>query len=206
MTTGTDTERTRGRPTAAGLPGTPQGERERPDQEIRRLADEAEAGYDPARLRRVSGGPSASSIHEGFVLRPGSADDAGWMADLKAEAMRADLERLGRWDPVWARQRFLDAYVPANTSVIEVGGRVAGIVAARKEADVVWIEHFYLHAHAQGHGLGGRVLDEVMSGAGDERPFALVVVRESAARRLYERHGFVHRSDAENGVDQVFST
>lgn len=54
-----------------------------------------------------------------FVLRPAVGEDAQWMADLKADAMRADLERLGYWDRDWARSRFLDAYVSANTSIIQ---------------------------------------------------------------------------------------
>jgi len=44
------------------------------------------------------------------------------MADLKAMAMRPDLERLGYWDLDRVRQRFLDTYVPENTSVVVLDG------------------------------------------------------------------------------------
>jgi hypothetical protein len=80
-------------------------------------------------------------VSPNFVLRPAAADDASWLADLKADAMRGDLERLGYWDRDWARQRFLDSYVPANTSVIYSDNRVAGIIAVRTEPDAIWIEH-----------------------------------------------------------------
>jgi GNAT superfamily N-acetyltransferase len=154
------------------------------------------------------GGRAAQSkvVAKDFVLRPASDDDAEWMADLKAEAMRADLERLGYWDRDWARGRFLEAYVAANTMIIETEDRIAGIIAVRPERDAIWIEHFYLYAWAQGQGLGGRVLDHVMAWHRDHRPFTLAIDRGSAVRRLYERHGFIYRYDADNGVDQVFTT
>lgn len=71
-----------------------------------------------------------------WSLRPATPDDADWLADLKAEAMRPDLERLGLWDREWARRRFLDAFVPANSQVIEMDGRSVRVVAVRPDADV----------------------------------------------------------------------
>lgn len=143
--------------------------------------------------------------HRGWSLRPATAQDASWMADLKAQAMREDLQRLGYWDRDWARQRFLDSYVPANTSVIVgPGGQVAGCIAVRGEPDAWWIEHFYLHAQTQGRGLGGQVLRHVIAERHDGRPFRLALDRGSRVRALYERHGFTHHHDHDNGVDQIF--
>lgn len=141
-----------------------------------------------------------------WSLRPGTLDDAEWMADLKVVAMRPDLERLGYWDRDWARQRLLDTYIPENTSVITLDGEIAGCIAVRPESDALWIEHFYLHPRVQGHGLGGQILNHVMTTRREQRPFMLAIDRGSAVRRLYERHGFTYQYDDENGVDQVFST
>ncbi|MNJ03148.1 hypothetical protein D3C73_1633580 [compost metagenome] len=47
----------------------------------------------------------------------------------------------------------------------------------------------------QGRGLGSAVLHHVLSASLDERPFRLNVLQGSAARRLYERHGFVLESE-----------
>lgn len=125
-----------------------------------------------------------------FALRPAVAADADWMVGLRVEVMRDDLERLGRWNPVRARERFLDAYVPAHTSVIETGGAAVGLIAVRPEPDAIWIEHFYLASHVQGHGLGSAVLARVLSANASALPFRLNVLVGSPARRLYERHGF----------------
>ena len=121
------------------------------------------------------------------------------MAELRAIVMRPDLERLGRYDPVRVRQRFLDAFAPEHTRVIVVDGEDVGLIAVRGEPDAVWIEHFYLAPGSQGRGLGSAVLAAVLveASVGEERPFRLNVLQGSPARRLYERNGFVlEREDA----------
>ncbi|MBP2459063.1 GNAT superfamily N-acetyltransferase [Clavibacter michiganensis] len=132
-----------------------------------------------------------------WILRPALPDDATWMAELRAVALRPDLERLGRWDPVRVRRRFLDGWAPTRTSVIRVAGRDAGLIACRDEPDAHWVEHFYLDPALQGQGIGGEVLRDLMARHDDDRPFRLDVLQGSAARRLYEREGFrVEREDA----------
>jgi GNAT superfamily N-acetyltransferase len=143
-------------------------------------------------------------VDKTWELRSASPADAHWLADLKARAMRPDLERLGLWDRDWARRRFLDAYVATNTDIIEVDGSPMGVIAVRAEVDAQWIEHFYLDPAVQGRGIGSQVLRHVMDVHRDARPFRLAIDRGSAARRLYERVGFVHLYDDGNGVDQIF--
>ncbi|WP_306875692.1 GNAT family N-acetyltransferase [Arthrobacter bambusae] len=134
-----------------------------------------------------------------FSLRPALPSDAGWIAELRAVVMRADLERLGRWDPLRVRGRFLNAFQPEHTFVIAVEEQVAGVIAVRPEPDALWIEHFYLAPEFQGKGLGAGVLRRIMGGSKDHRPFRLNVLQGSPARRLYERHGFV--LETEDPVD-----
>ncbi|WP_311136347.1 GNAT family N-acetyltransferase [Clavibacter capsici] len=81
--------------------------------------------------------------------------------------------------------------------MIRVDGRDAGLIACREEPDAHWVEHFYLDPAAQGRGIGGEVLRDLMDRHDDGRPFRLDVLQGSAARRLYERAGFrVEREDA----------
>jgi GNAT superfamily N-acetyltransferase len=131
-------------------------------------------------------------------LRPASPADADWVAELRADVMRPDLERVGVFSPVRVRQRFLDAYEPTLTSIIVLDGAEVGSIAVRPDGDAHWIEHFYLATSAQGRGVGGAVLRRVL----DALPgtVRIDVLRGSAARRLYERHGFVHEST--DGVDE----
>jgi GNAT superfamily N-acetyltransferase len=132
-----------------------------------------------------------------WTLRPATGDDALWMAELRAVVMRPDLERLGRYDSHRVRQRFLDAYRAEHTQVVEVDGEPVGLFAVRPEPEERWFEHLYLRSDLQGRGLGGQLLVHALGGDDDPRPFRLNVLQGSAARRLYERHGFaVEHEDA----------
>lgn len=130
-----------------------------------------------------------------FVLRPSVPTDAAWIAELRAVVMRPDLERLGRFDPVRVRERFLNGFQPEHTYIIHSDGVDAGVIAVRPEPDARWIEHFYVAPAHQGRGLGGAVLRHVMEASVDERPFRLNVLQGSAARPLYARHGFILESE-----------
>jgi GNAT superfamily N-acetyltransferase len=140
------------------------------------------------------------SIMESWRLRAASMKDRDAVADLRATVLRADLERLGRFDEHRVRQRLRDGFVPAHTWVIEVDGGFAGCVALRRAPDGYWLEHFYLLPELQGAGIGTAVLCELLERCDAEGvPVRLNVLRGSAARRLYERHGFT--VETEDAVD-----
>ncbi len=127
----------------------------------------------------------------GWGIRPASAADVEAVAELRAVVLRADLERLGRYDEHRVRQRLRDGFAPEHTWVIEVGGAFAGCVALRPAADSHWLEHFYLAPHLQGSGIGTAVLRELLERCDlDGTLVRLNVLRGSPARRLYERHAF----------------
>ncbi|MGW3460559.1 GNAT family N-acetyltransferase [Streptomyces olivaceoviridis] len=135
-----------------------------------------------------------------WSVRPASGTDVEAVAELRAVVLRADLERLGRYDERRVRQRLRDGFVPAHTWVIEVGGAFAGCVALRPAEDAHWLEHFYLAPHLQGNGIGAAVLRGLLERCDrDGVPVRLNVLRGSPARRLYERHGFT--LDTEDPVD-----
>lgn len=135
-------------------------------------------------------------------LRASIAQDIEWLVELRAEVLRADLERLGRYDSVRVRQRMRDGFVPANTKVIVVDGEDVGSITVRADNEAQWIEHFYLAPAVQGRGIGTVVLATVLE-SNDARPFRLNVLQGSPARRLYQRHGFT--VDTEDAVDVFMS-
>jgi GNAT superfamily N-acetyltransferase len=135
-----------------------------------------------------------------WVMRAASAADVDVVAELRAVVLRADLERLGRYDEQRVRQRLRDRFEPGHTQIIEAEGAFGGCVALRPEGEVRWLEHFYLASHLQGLGIGSAVLGEVLRRCDrDGVTVRLRVLQGSAARRLYQRHGFV--VDREDEVD-----
>ncbi|MEV4497106.1 GNAT family N-acetyltransferase [Micromonospora arborensis] len=135
-----------------------------------------------------------------WKLRRALATDVDAVADLRAVVLRADLERLGRYDEQRVRQRLRDGFAPAYTWVVEVDGAFAGCVALRPADDARWLEHFYLAPHLQGGGIGTAVLRELLEQCDrDGARVRLNVLQGSPARRLYERHGFT--LETEDPVD-----
>lgn len=133
-----------------------------------------------------------SAHGSGWVLRSTEQADVEVIAELRATVMRADLERLGRFDEQRVRQRLRDSLSPQYTSIIEIDRELAGCVTVQPAQEGQWLEHFYLAPHHQGRGLGSAVLRAVLARVDAQGVSVRVnVLQGSAARRLYERHGFV---------------
>ncbi|WP_443059779.1 GNAT family N-acetyltransferase [Streptomyces sp. NBC_00467] len=109
--------------------------------------------------------------------------------------MRADLERLGRYDEDRVRQRLRDSFSTQHTSIIVIDHELAGCVTVRPADGRLWLEHFYLAQRHQGRGVGSAVLRMVLERIDEQgMTVALNVLQGSAARQLYERHGFTVES------------
>ncbi len=110
---------------------------------------------------------------------------------IRLAAMRESLERLGRFDPRRARDRFLSGFDPALTRHIVVDGVRAGFVVVRPQLDGLLLDHLYILPATQGRGVGGSVMRQLLAEA-DAHGATLRVgaLRASAANRFYERHGF----------------
>lgn len=135
-----------------------------------------------------------------LTWRSAEVDDGPAIAEIRALVLRASLERLGRYDDVRVRERFLTAYEPDHTLVLQGSTGPVGSIAVRPSADGTWIEHFYLHPSQQGRGLGSLVMHALTHAADAEAmTLRLNVLQRSDARRLYERHDFV--LDHEDQID-----
>lgn len=120
-----------------------------------------------------------------------SASDADALADLRVEAMRESLERIGRFDPQRARSRFLAGFAPEVTREIRVGGERAGFFALRTEPGGLLLDHLYVRPSHQSRGIGSAVLSSVFAEA-DARglPVRVGALRGSESNSFYRRHGF----------------
>ena len=129
--------------------------------------------------------------------RVGEADFEALLA-LRIATLRDSLERLGRFDPLRARERFRSTFRPHDTRRIWVGDTAAGCVATWAEGDAVRLEHFYIAAAFQGRGLGSAVIERLLhEPAHAGRRFLVGALRGSDANRFYARHGFVLKAESE---------
>ena len=126
-----------------------------------------------------------------ITFLPVSAADFDALADLRVSAMRESLERVGRFDPVRARERLRGSFSPEHTRFIALEGAKVGFYAARPSAEGLHLDHLYIHPSHQSRGIGGTALEAICKEA-DVRKVSVLVgaLKESASNRFYQRHGF----------------
>ncbi len=127
-----------------------------------------------------------------ITFEPVEATDADALASIRVEAMRESLERVGRFDPQRARDRFLSDFSPNHTFRILLSDEEVGFYVVKPEADGFLLDHLYVKPLHQGKGIGAAVLADVFALA-DQAGVSVRVgaLKESDSNRFYIRHGFV---------------
>lgn len=117
--------------------------------------------------------------------------DLDALVAIRIEAMRESLERIGRFDPDRARERFRSGFAPEHTRHIEVRGERVGFVVTKPCSDHLLLDHLYIKPAHQGAGIGSQVLRLVFDQAASLRlPVKVGALQQSDANRFYQRHGF----------------
>lgn len=125
------------------------------------------------------------------TFAPVKAVDAENLAQLRIAAMRESLERVGRFDPQRARDRFLKSFEPSLTRHIILDGQKAGCLVVRPGDNHLLLDHLYIHPAYQGKGIGAAVLATVFAQADAlGKSVRVGALRESASNGFYLRHGF----------------
>jgi GNAT superfamily N-acetyltransferase len=136
------------------------------------------------------GSPVAYSIAD--------SSDAEALVTLRIEAMRESLERIGRFDPERARQRFLAGFSPEYTRRIQANGELVGFFVVKPHEDGLLLDHLYVHPHHQGKGIGAAALLCVLHEAEAKGCSVRVgALRGSPSNHFYARHGFVLVEESE---------
>lgn len=134
-------------------------------------------------------------------FEPASAQDVEDLAALRVVAMRPSLERVGRFDPQRARDRFLANFTPSCTQHLVVEGHRVGFVVVRHQADHLLLDHLCVQPAHQGKGIGAAVLAVVFADADAQgMPVRVGALRASDSNRFYIRHDFelVEESEWDN--------
>ncbi len=106
--------------------------------------------------------------------------------------MQESLERLGRFDPHRARERFAAGFEPARTRHIVVNDERVGFVVVKPADGLLLLDHLYIASAWQGRGIGAAVLVQIFAEADAQGvPLRVGALRQSASNRFYQRHGFV---------------
>ena len=145
--------------------------------------------------------PVAPNQNSSVILVPAQQSDLDNLVAIRIEAMRESLERVGRFDPVRARERFISGFEARNTHYIEVSGERVGFVVVKHHHNELLLDHLYVRPSAQGSGIGSAVLAHIFKVADAAAlPIKVGALKESASNRFYIRHGFhfVESSEFDN--------
>ncbi|MBP0465845.1 GNAT family N-acetyltransferase [Roseomonas sp. PWR1] len=129
-----------------------------------------------------------------FRLRPVGEADFAPLLDLSIRVLRADLDRVGRFDPARRAARMRAVFDPATLSAIEVEGTLAGCIGCTPHPDHVEVHSFYLDPAAQGRGLGTAVLAAALAPHAG-LPVRIEVLKGAPVHRFWERQGFVRSGE-----------
>ncbi|MFA6312952.1 MAG: GNAT family N-acetyltransferase [Sterolibacterium sp.] len=120
---------------------------------------------------------------------------------IRIEAMRESLERIGRFDPVRARERFRSGFSPEHTCRVLVDGECVGFVVVKPQDDGLLLDHLYVQPRSQRRGIGAAVLAHLFAEADASKlPMRVGALRDSDSNRFYARHGFqlIERGESDN--------
>ena len=140
----------------------------------------------------------------GITFSDVTASDFEELVALRIAAMRASLERVGRFDPARARERLRRSFHPEQTKFIVWGGRRVGFHTFREADDGFHLDHFYIHPDCQSLGIGSSVMRGLLAQSdARQMPVRLGALRESAANRFYQRHGFTKTAEDEWDIHYI---
>ncbi|WP_338413010.1 GNAT family N-acetyltransferase [uncultured Sphaerotilus sp.] len=140
----------------------------------------------------------SSAARPRLQLTPAGEGDFEALLALRMAAMRESLTRLGHFDPQRARERLSRGYNPAHTRHILRDGELVGFVVVIPRPHDLLLDHLYIHPSAQGEGIGGWVMRQVLAEA-DVRtmPMSVTALKHTDATRFYQRHGFILEAEGE---------
>ncbi|WP_210712408.1 GNAT family N-acetyltransferase [Pseudomonas sp. MWU349] len=138
------------------------------------------------------------------ALLPTSLSDLETLVQMRIAAMRESLERLGRFDPQRARERFAASFAAERCHFILSDGQPVGFIQSQSHGDHLRLQHLYVLPQFQGRGLGAKALEQLLERSANEQlPIHLDALRGSDSNRFYRRLGFVQVGESEWDIHYV---
>jgi N-acetylglutamate synthase-like GNAT family acetyltransferase len=128
------------------------------------------------------------------MIRPADIQEAYMIADIVADAARAYRGAIPSacWHEPYFTPSEVEREIAAGVEfwVYEDNGRLTGVMGLQDKGDVMLIRHAYVRTACQRTGVGGRLLDHLLSRAAAKPVLVGTWAAASWAIRFYEQHGF----------------
>lgn len=123
-------------------------------------------------------------------FRPATEAYFDYILDLSIRTMRAHLERVGRFDTERRRARMRQHLEAGSLHLVARGGAVIGCLGLKPRGTQLELHSFFLEPAEQGRGLGAEIF-AALRARHPGQGWWIEVLKESPARRFWERQGFV---------------
>jgi ribosomal protein S18 acetylase RimI-like enzyme len=136
-------------------------------------------------------------------VRLATLEDEHDLFELHRIAFKEHIERIWGWDDEWQKTNLAGECAAAVTSVVRMDSRTVGYLQVRHEPHRVYLQNIALHPEFRNKGIGTALLSEVKAAATARPvPVELAVFRTNgAARRFYERRGFLRTGASKTHVE-----
>ena len=129
-----------------------------------------------------------------LTFAPVQGTDFEALFELRMDALRESLERVGLTDMQHNRERYAQQFEAGSMQHILRDGERIGFVQLVPEGDHLHLVQLFLRSDVQSSGVGAWVLDWAKSRGQD---LTLTTLKFSATNRFYQRHGFVQVGEGE---------
>jgi len=153
-------------------------------------------------MNTINKDPVEDNLHIVFAIV--TKQDFESLVALRIAAMRESLERLGRFDPVRARERLSSGFKAEYARHILADGVHAGFFVVKPSDRALVLEHLYIHPDYQGRGIGAIVMKHIIEQADAlGLPIKVSALKESRSNGFYQYHGFVKTGENEWDITYV---
>ena len=128
-----------------------------------------------------------------YALRPATNADYDFLYRLNKTTMRPVVEKTWGWDEAYQQTHFKQYFTLIDTFVITVAEADIGKLQVEKNRDTIFLTSIQILPEYQRNGIGTAIIQTLMDAAKTYRlEITLQVLKaNSAARRLYEKLGFI---------------
>ncbi len=132
-----------------------------------------------------------------FSQRDATADDIEFIYQLRLLTMKKDFENTFGWNEDEQRKSAADEI--KNTKIIMIEQKDIGVIKVIPRSKELHLHQMQFLPKYQGNGIGTKLVCSILGRAKKLGiPVTLLVLKGAAAKRLYDRLGFLVTSEYEN--------
>lgn len=132
-----------------------------------------------------------------FSLRPATIDDLEFIFQLRIKTMKPFFKDTLGWNDTDEHEKAADELYHAQ--IVMVGKKEIGVVKVVPGTDELHLHQMQILPEFQRNGIGAELIRQtIIRSENMQMPITLLVVKNTPAKRLYDRFGFVVTDDYEH--------